>query len=206
MDIFEIFKKIGGEEKPRGKITYIIVGLGNPGVQYENTRHNVGFAAIDKIAARAGISFSKMKWNSYVSEAVINGVRTILIKPLTYMNISGEAVNEAMEFYKIPPERTLILCDDINGEPGKTRIRRNGTHGGHNGLRSIFQVTDSTEFPRVKIGVGKKPEGWNLSEWVLSKMKPDEAEAFEIATDNAAAAAELIVKGEIDEAMNKYSS
>jgi PTH1 family peptidyl-tRNA hydrolase len=198
--------KIGGEEKPRGKINYIIVGLGNPGIQYENTRHNVGFAAIDKIAAKAGVTFTKMKWNSYVAEASVGGIRVLLIKPLTYMNISGEAVNEAMEFYKIPPVRVLVLCDDINGEPGKTRIRRNGSHGGHNGLRSIFQVTDSTEFPRIKIGVGNKPQGWNLAEWVLSKVKPDEAEAFETATDNAAAAAELIVKGEIDEAMNKYSS
>jgi PTH1 family peptidyl-tRNA hydrolase len=206
MDIFEIFKKINGEERPHGKITYIVVGLGNPGVVYENTRHNAGFAAIDKIAAKCGTSFTKMKWGSYIADVNLGDVRTLLIKPLNYMNLSGEPVNEAMEFYKIPPERTLILCDDINAEPGRIRIRRNGTHGGHNGLRSIFDITDSIDFPRIKIGVGEKPEGWNLSEWVLSKMKPEEAQAFASATDNAAAAAELIVNGKIDEAMNRFSS
>jgi PTH1 family peptidyl-tRNA hydrolase len=206
MDIFEIFKKIGGDERPRGKISYIIAGLGNPGIQYENTRHNAGFAAIDKIAENCGVTFSKMKWVSYVAEVTIDGVRTLLIKPLTYMNMSGEAVNDAMDFYNIPPERTLILCDDINGEPGRIRIRRNGSNGGHNGLRSIFDIADSTDFPRIKIGVGGKPEGRVLSDWVLSKIKPDEEEAFSEAVNNAAAAAELIVGGKIDEAMNKYSS
>jgi PTH1 family peptidyl-tRNA hydrolase len=206
MDIFDIFKKIGGEERPRGKITHIIAGLGNPGVVYENTRHNVGFAAADKIAANCGISFTKMKWNSYIAEVTLGGVRVLLMKPLTYMNISGEAVDEVMEFYKIPPENTLILCDDINGEPGNIRIRRKGSHGGHNGLRSVFSISDSVDFPRIKIGVGQKPEGWNLAEWVLSKMKPEEEEAFSKAVENAAAAAELIVGGKIDEAMNLYSS
>jgi PTH1 family peptidyl-tRNA hydrolase len=206
MDIFEIFKKIGGEEKPRGKISHIIAGLGNPGIQYENTRHNVGFMAIDKIAARAGVKFTKMKWVSYVTEAVIGGERTLLIKPLTHMNISGEAINEAMEFYNIPPERTLILCDDINGTPGNVRIRRKGSHGGHNGLRSIISITDSEEFPRIKIGIGDKPEGRNLAEWVLSKFTPDEEEAISSATDKAAEAAELIIGGKIDDAMNKFSS
>ncbi|MDR0992607.1 MAG: aminoacyl-tRNA hydrolase [Ruminococcus sp.] len=206
MDIFEIFKKIGTNDRPHGKITHIIVGLGNPGIVYENTRHNAGFAAIDKIAANCGIKFTKMKWNSYIAEADLGGVRVMLVKPLTFMNISGDAVDEVMQFYKIPPERTLILCDEIYAEPGNIRIRRKGSHGGHNGLRSIFTVTDSDEFPRIKIGVGQKPEGRNLAEWVLSKITPEEEEAFGKAIENTAAAAELIVGGGIDEAMNRYSS
>jgi PTH1 family peptidyl-tRNA hydrolase len=206
MDIFEIFKKIGGGDRPHGKINQMIVGLGNPGIQYENTRHNAGFTAIDKIAKRSGAAFSKMKWSSYITEATVGGERVILMKPLTLMNLSGSAVNEAMEFYKIPPERVLVLCDDVNGDPGNIRIRRKGSHGGHNGLRSIFVEADSTEFPRIKIGIGGKPEGRVLADWVLSKFTPEEAEIMEAATEKAAEAAELIAAGKIDEAMNKYSS
>jgi PTH1 family peptidyl-tRNA hydrolase len=206
MDIFEIFKKIGRDERPRGKISHIIVGLGNPGIQYENTRHNAGFAVIDKIAKRAGVSFDKMKWSSYIAEANVGGERVLLIKPLTLMNRSGDAVNDAMGFYKIPPENTLILCDDVNGNPGNIRIRRKGSHGGHNGLRSIFVETDSTDFPRIKIGIGSKPEGRVLADWVLSKFTPEEAETMDAAFEKAAEAAELIIGGKIDEAMNRFSS
>jgi PTH1 family peptidyl-tRNA hydrolase len=205
MDIFEIFKKIGSSDRPHGKISQMIVGLGNPGVQYENTRHNAGFMAVDKIAKRAGASFSKIKWNSYITEAVIDGERVLLFKPLTLMNLSGSAVIEAMDFYNIPPEQVLILCDDVNGEPGNIRIRRKGSHGGHNGLRSIFVEADSTEFPRIKIGIGGRPEGRVLADWVLSKFTPEEAEIMDTVAEKAAEAAELIVSGKIDEAMNRFS-
>lgn len=190
-----------------GPIEYLIVGLGNPGTQYENTRHNAGFMAADEIAEQSGVKISRLKFKSLCCEADLGGHRCLLMKPSTYMNNSGEAVVEAMRFYKVPVERVLVLFDDISLEPGQLRIRRKGSDGGHNGIKSILYLTGSDQFPRIKIGVGKKPHpDYNLADWVLSRFSKAEGAQLESALANAAEAAKLIVSGDIDQAMNRYNS
>lgn len=184
----------------------MVVGLGNPGQKYAKTRHNVGFIAIDYIADALGVKIDRAKYHALVCEADIGGVRVLLMKPETFMNNSGVAVGEAARFYKIPPEKVLVLHDEISFEPGAMRIRRKGSAGGHNGLKSIIEALGSDAFPRIKIGVGKKPTPeYDLADWVLGQM-PREAEAA-IAQRHAdiKAATELILLGKIDDAMGKYS-
>ena len=187
-------------------VEFMIVGLGNPGKQYENTRHNAGFMALDTIAEKNHGEVKRIKYKGLIGECRIAGKRVLLLKPSTFMNLSGQSVQEAMRFYKLPPERVLILFDDINLEPGKLRVRRKGSDGGHNGMKNIIYLTGSDQFPRVKIGVGQKPyPDYNLADWVLSKFTAKELEALRPALENAAAAAELIVKGDVDRAMNLYN-
>lgn len=206
MDIFEKLKLLSKPE-PAGAVEYIIAGLGNPGSQYEGTRHNAGFMAIDRIARKCGADVKKVKFKSLTGDTVLAGKRCLLMKPTTFMNNSGEAVLEAMQFYKVPIENVLVLFDDISLEPSQLRIRRKGSDGGHNGIKSIIALTGSDGFPRVKIGVGKKPHpDYNLADWVLSTFKRSEFEQLEEALDKATAAAELMVSGKTDEAMNKYNS
>jgi PTH1 family peptidyl-tRNA hydrolase len=208
MDIFKIFEQLHNHDNAPaggGKISWIIAGLGNPGLQYENTRHNAGFMALNILAKKHGGDFNKLKFKSQICDITVGQNRVLLIKPTTYMNLSGEAVLEAMNFYKIKPEHTLILCDEIYSEPGNIRIRQKGSHGGHNGLKSIFELSGSENFPRIKIGVGKKPQGYDLADWVLSKFTPSETESLSSALENAVAAAELIIDGKIAQAMNLYS-
>ena len=207
MSIFDIFKSIEKEREPQGAIEYIICGLGNPGTQYENTRHNAGFMAVDTIAEKLGVTVKKLKFKSLVADVNLGGRRCLLMKPTTFMNNSGEAVEEAMSFYKLPPENLLVLYDDISLDVGRLRIRRKGSDGGHNGIKSIILHLNSDAFPRIKIGVGKKPHpDFNLADWVLSAFKKDEGEALESALAKAADGAELIVKGSTDEAMNRFNS
>lgn len=208
MSIWDIFKKIeSGNNTPKGKIEYIIVGLGNFGIEYNETRHNAGFMAIDKLVLKNGFDMSKMKFKSKTGETVISGKRCLVLKPTTYMNNSGEAVAEAMRFYKIPTQNVIIIYDDISLEPGKLRIRRKGSDGGHNGIKSIIALTGSDEFPRIKIGVGKKPNHkYNLADWVLSKFSEDDKKALEPALVNAVDSLNFIVEGNIDKAMNLYNS
>ena len=185
---------------------FMIVGLGNPGKQYEGTRHNAGFMALDTIAGKNHGEVKRIKYKGLIGECRIAGKRVLLLKPSTFMNLSGQSVQEAMHFYKLPPERVLILFDDINLEPGKLRIRRKGSDGGHNGMKNIICLAGSDQFPRIKIGVGQKPHpDYNLADWVLSKFTSQELEALGPALENAAAAAELIVKEELDRAMNLYN-
>ncbi|MCI8360624.1 MAG: aminoacyl-tRNA hydrolase [Clostridiales bacterium] len=185
---------------------WLIVGLGNPGLEYEETRHNAGFLAIDELAERQGASVKKLKCKSLYGDCEIAGQKCLLCKPQTFMNNSGEAVRDLAAFYKIPPERTLLLFDDISLEPGRLRIRRKGSDGGHNGIKSILYLTGSDAFPRIKIGVGKKPHpDYDLAKWVLSRFGPEEIEPMKTALQNAAAAAALIVGGETDKAMNRYN-
>ncbi|MDR0946738.1 MAG: aminoacyl-tRNA hydrolase [Ruminococcus sp.] len=206
MDIFKIFEGLHkSENAPAGKISWIIAGLGNPGLQYENTRHNAGFMAIELLAEKHGVDFNKLKFKSQICDITVGQTRVLLLKPTTYMNRSGEAICDAMNFYKIKPEHTLILCDEIYADPGNIRIRQKGSHGGHNGLKSIFELTGSENFPRIKIGIGKKPPGYDLADWVLSKFTPPETDSLKPALENAAAAAELIADGKIAQAMNQYS-
>ncbi len=207
MSIWDIFKKIeNGNNFSKGKIEYIIVGLGNFGLEYDKTRHNAGFMAIDRLVQKNGFDISKVKFKSKTGETLINGKRCLVLKPTTYMNNSGEAVAEAMNFYKIPIENVIVIYDDISLEPGKLRIRRKGSDGGHNGIKSIIALTGSDEFPRIKIGVGKKPNPkYNLADWVLSKFSEEDMKALEPALENAVDSLSLIVDGNIDKAMNLYN-
>lgn len=190
-----------------GPVEFMIAGLGNPGREYEGTRHNAGFMALDAIAEKNHCEVKRIKYKGLVGECRIAGKRVLLLKPSTFMNLSGQSVTEAMRFYKLKPEQVLILFDDINLEPGRLRIRRKGSDGGHNGMKNIIYLSGSDQFPRIKLGVGKKPHpDYDLKDWVLSRFTPREMQDLSPALDNAAAAAELIVKGEIDRAMNLYNS
>lgn len=207
MSIWDIFNKLSEENKASSKPEFLIVGLGNPGIAYENTRHNAGFLTIDKLCKKLSFDVKRAKFKSYVGEAVTGGKKCLVMKPQTYMNNSGEAVVEAMNFYKIPIENVLVIYDDISLEPSKLRIRRKGSHGGHNGIKSIVELTGSENFPRIKIGVGKKPHpDYNLADWVLSRFSDDELKALDNALDNACEAIENIVSGQIDKAMNSFNS
>ena len=205
-NIFDLFKKI---EKPASSnlpVSAIIVGLGNPGREYERTRHNVGFVAIDYIAERLGVRIDRAKYHALVAEATVGERRVLLMKPTTYMNNSGVAVAEAASFYKIPPESVVVLHDEISFEPGKLRLRRKGSAGGHNGLKSIIAHLGSENFPRVKIGVGQKPSpDYDLANWVLGKMPEADMSSFTSRLSDIDDAARLIVAGKIDDAMQKYS-
>lgn len=186
---------------------YIIVGLGNPGRQYETTRHNTGFICLDRLAEKYSISVKKLKFKSIMGEGRIEGKRCLLLKPQTFMNSSGEAVRDAAEFYKIPAERIIVIYDDISLEPGKLRIRRKGSDGGHNGIKSIIYHLKSDNFPRVKVGVGAKPNPeYDLADWVLSHFSSAEAKLVKEAADKVACAVELMVKDNIDKAMSDYNS
>ena len=194
------------KETSGNAVEFMIVGLGNPGKQYENTRHNAGFMALDTIAEKHHGEVKRIKFKGLIGECRIAGKKVLLLKPSTFMNLSGQSVQEAMKFYKLLPEQVLILFDDINLEPGKLRVRRKGSDGGHNGMKNIIYLSGSDQFPRVKIGVGQKPHpDYNLADWVLSKFTSKDLEALRPALENAAAAAEIIVGGDVDRAMNLYN-
>lgn len=186
---------------------YIIAGLGNPGAKYEMTRHNAGFLAIDLLAIEEGLSIKKLKHHALVGDAVINGKKCLVMKPQTMMNNSGEAIGEAASFYKIPPENVIIIYDDISLDVGKTRIRRKGSAGGHNGIKSVIAHLKSENFPRIKIGVGKKPNpDYDLVAWVLGKFPKEQEKDLKSALESTTRALRLIVDGKTDEAMNLYNS
>ena len=192
------------EEKTN--IMYIIAGLGNPTRQYEKTRHNVGFDTIDRIADEYHISLQDAKHKSVCGSGMIAGQKVLLMKPLTYMNNSGEAIGAALNFYKLDPaSQLLVIYDDISLEPGSLRIRLKGSAGGHNGIKSIIAHAGTQEFARIKIGVGSKPDGWDLADHVLSRFQKGEREAVEDAMKDAVAAAERIVSGDAEQAMNRYN-
>lgn len=178
MSIFDIFKQIENEKSSvGGSVTHLIVGLGNPGDKYYNTRHNAGFLALDYIAEKLEVKINKIKFKALVGEAEMGGKKVLLMKPQTFMNASGEAVREAAAFYKIPMGNIIVISDDINLDVGKMRVRKNGSDGGQRGLRSIITLMASDTFPRVRLGVGKKPHpDFDLADWVLSEFKKDEQE------------------------------
>ncbi len=191
---------------PVGPIDFVIVGLGNPGKKYEGTRHNAGFAVVEALAESAGIRVNRVKFKSLCGEMTVNGKKLLLLMPQTFMNNSGEAVREALSFYKLPPENCVVICDDVTLDVGTVRIRRKGSDGGQRGMRSIITQCGSEQFPRIKIGVGKKPHPeYDLAAWVLSRFTKDEASAIVKAAKDAADAALLIADGQIDQAMNEYS-
>ncbi|MBQ7363933.1 MAG: aminoacyl-tRNA hydrolase [Clostridia bacterium] len=203
--MFDLFKKIE-RKSDTGPVSFIVAGLGNPGAKYEGTRHNAGFMAIDYIAAECGVKIDRAKFHALVAECEILGVRVLLMKPETFMNLSGTAIAEAARFYKIPPERVLVLHDEISFEPGFLRIRRKGSAGGHNGLKSIIECLGSEDFPRIKIGVGKKPHPeYDLVDWVLGKLSPEGEKLLTSRLGDIYSAVGLTASGNIDEAMQRYS-
>lgn len=190
-----------------GTPEFIVAGLGNPDKKYTLTRHNSGFLCIDMLAEKLNFRVDRLKFKSLICDTVINGHRCIVMKPQTYMNNSGEAIKECASFYKIPPEKVIVIYDDISLDVGKLRIRRKGTDGGHNGIKSIIYHLNSDQFPRIKIGCGKKPHpDYNLADWVLSEFKKGEQLSLKPALENACKAVELLLDGEIDRAMNLYNS
>lgn len=189
-----------------GGIDFLVVGLGNPGMAYDGTRHNAGCSALGELARRNGIELNKKQFKALTGVGAVAGKKVLLLFPQTFMNNSGEAVQAAMAFYKLTPAQLLVLSDDIALDVGGVRVRKKGSDGGQKGLRSIITHIGSDEFARVRVGVGKKPHpAYDLADWVLSKFKKDEQPSMAQAYENAAKAAELIVGGRIDEAMNKFS-
>lgn len=204
-NIFDLFKKIEKTESQE-PISFIVAGLGNPGKEYEKTRHNAGFLSIDYIAGKLGVSINRAKFHALVGEGEIAGKRVLFMKPETYMNNSGVAIAEAAAFYKIPAQNVIVLHDEISFDPGLFRIRRKGSAGGHNGLKSIIAHLGSQDFPRVKIGVGQKPTPeYDLADWVLGKMPAADCEKITEKFGEIHTSVELIVSGKIDEAMNRFS-
>lgn len=208
MSLEELFAKIKAQRapEPTGPVEWLIVGLGNPGKEYATTRHNIGFITLDRLAQQEHFDIKKIKFKSLVCDTVFAGKRCMMMKPSTFMNNSGEAVGECARFYKIPPEHILVIYDDINFDPGVMRIRKKGSDGGHNGMKSIIYHLNSNAFPRIRMGVGAKPHPeYDLADWVLSGFSENEKKTLEPAIDNACDAIRQIVAGEIDIAMNRYN-
>jgi len=185
---------------------FAVVGLGNPGRNYSGTRHNVGFDTVELLANRNNINLNKIKFKSIYGEGIIGGKKVILLKPQTYMNNSGMAVLDVYNYYKMPLENILVIVDDVDIEFGTIRIRKKGSDGGHNGLKSIIYQLGSQDFPRIKIGIGKRKEGQDLADFVLSKFSKDEKPRIEEAVLNAAMAVETIITYGIDEGMNQFNT
>lgn len=185
---------------------WLIVGLGNPGREYERTRHNTGFRAIDLLAEKLGCRIDRAKFQGLYGQSVYNGCKLFLLKPQTFMNLSGRSVVQMSAFFDIPPERIIVLFDDISLEPGRLRIRGNGSAGGHNGIKSIIQELGSQDFPRVKIGVGAKPHpDFDLADWVLSGFSAAEEKALSFSLKNAADAALYITEHGVSAAANAFN-
>lgn len=185
----------------------LIAGLGNPGDRYMRTKHNMGFDVLDALARHMGISFKSSRFKAVTAEGFIGGTKVMLMKPLTYMNLSGDAVAPALDYYGIDPEEGLIvISDDIALQPGRLRIRKKGSSGGQKGLADIIRRVGTDNFTRVRVGIGDKPEGWELADWVLSTFDKSDREAVDIAIDKAADACELIVREGADAAMNRYNA
>ena len=202
-DIFELFKKISSENTaPSGPITHVVVGLGNPGAEYLHTRHNAGFLAIDYICNKYNARVNKSAHKALVGEAMIGGKRVLLVKPQTYMNLSGESIKSALDFYKIKPENLIVIYDDISLDVGRLRVRRDGSAGGHNGIKSIIANIGTQIFPRIKVGVGQKPHPeYDLASWVLSEFKNEELKALEGTFPTVCEGLEKILTASIDDAM-----
>lgn len=183
----------------------LIIGLGNPGTEYDGTRHNVGFQAIDALADDRNINPNKNKFKALFGEGRVGSKKMVLGKPQTYMNLSGESVQMFMKWYKVSPEEILIIYDDVSLPPGQLRIRKKGGAGGHNGIKSIIQHLGTDEFQRIKIGIGEKPQGWNLADYVLSRFSNSEMKTIEKTMEDVVGAANVIMDKGIEEAMNQYN-
>ena len=204
-DIFDLFRKI--EKKTpavQGPVTHLVVGLGNPGAQYANTRHNMGFLAIDHIAAAANVRVDRTKYRALVGEAMLGDTHVLLMKPQTFMNLSGESVREAAAFYHIPPENVIVIYDDVTLPVGRMRVRGKGSDGGHNGIKSMIYQLKSDAFPRIRLGVGERPHpDFDLADWVLSPFTPKEMETLEKTFPVAREGLLLLLRGELSAAQAK---
>ncbi|MGN1126659.1 MAG: aminoacyl-tRNA hydrolase [Ruminococcus sp.] len=195
------------KKKFSSSVEYMVVGLGNPDKKYENTRHNTGFICLDRVAEKFGANVNRIKFKSLVGECTISGKKVLLMKPQTYMNNSGQAVVEAMNFYKIPAENVVLIFDDISLDVGKMRIRRKGSDGGQNGVKNIIYLSGKDTFPRIKVGIGKKPHpDYDLAKWVLSKFSNDEIKLIDQMAENCCEALPYILEGNVDKAMNLFNS
>ena len=208
MGIFDLFKQIeSSSPAPTGPVTHIVVGLGNPGKEYTYNRHNAGFMCMDVICDKYRARVDKAKFKALVGECSIAGKHVLLMKPQTYMNNSGEAIREAADFYNVPADNIIVIFDDISIGVGKLRIRRKGSAGGHNGIKSIIAHLSTSEFPRIKLGVGEKPSPeYDLVSWVLGNIPEADRKAMSEAYSKAADALEEMLSGDVDRAMNKYNS
>ena len=207
MSIEDLFKQISTSSSHiSGKPEYIVAGLGNPGKEYEETRHNAGFLAIDFVAEKLGVKINRAKYNALCAEVRSGDKKVLLMKPQTYMNLSGTSICEAADFYKIPTANILVLCDDITQNPGKIRIRKSGSAGGHNGLKNIIQYGGSDKFPRIRIGVGAKPTPeYDLADWVTGKIPAEDKKAIVARFGDIEKAVSLILSGDFDRAMCLYN-
>ena len=193
-------------KKNAGGATWLVVGLGNPGDKYENTRHNVGFMVADELAERQKVPVQRLKFKALTNLVTISGEKVLLMKPVTYMNLSGEAVGQAADFYKIPPDHVLVISDDTALAPGRLRIRKGGSAGGHNGLKNIIQHLGTDQFPRVRVGVGEKPHpDYDLADWVLGKFVGEDKKTMDQAVKRAADAVECLIQEGPDRAMNRFN-
>ena len=185
---------------------FVILGIGNPGKKYEGTRHNIGFIAMDYMESKYGIKINKIKHKALIGEGNISGEKVILVKPQTYVNLSGESLREICAFYKIPPENVIVIHDDVSLDVGKLRIRKKGSDGGHNGIKSIIYQLKSDEFTRIKVGVGAAPEHFDLADWVLGKFSKEEITHLSKAVDAIVEeAVPMIIKNGADAAMNSFN-
>ena len=205
-DIFDLFRKIETGSAANAPISHLIVGLGNPGREYENTRHNAGFLIINDLAAKYGVRIDRARFRALTAECVIEGKRVLLMKPETYMNLSGEAVAAAASFYKLAPENILVICDDVSFDTGRLRIRKKGSAGGHNGLKSIIASLGSDAFVRFRVGVGQKPSpDYDLVDWVLGRFPKESLDAMRAASEATVSAISLWLSGKEEEAQNRFS-
>ena len=206
-DIFDLFKKIASEKKTDGgSIEYIIVGLGNPGEKYTYTRHNAGFLAMDYVSQKLGVKINKVKFKALVCDTSIGSHRVLLMKPQTFMNNSGEAVREALDFYKIAPDHVIVISDDVAQAPGRMRIRKSGSAGGQKGLNSIIVHLGTDQFPRIRIGVGEKPNPeYDMADWVLGKIPDGDQEKLFSIFGCVNDALPLLLDGKTDDAMGKFN-
>jgi PTH1 family peptidyl-tRNA hydrolase len=192
--------------KKSGAVSWILLCLGNPGEKYENTRHNVGFLVADEVAERQHAPIQRLKFKALTNILTISGEKVLVMKPVTYMNLSGEAVKPAADFYKIPPSHVLVVLDDTALPVGKLRIRKGGSAGGHNGLKSVIQHLGTDQFPRIRVGVGEKPHpDYDLADWVLGKFQGEDKKAIDAAVMRAADAVACILQDGVDKGMNKFN-
>ena len=190
----------------KAPVSWLVVGLGNPGGQYENTRHNAGFLTADELARRGRFAIQRLKFKALTAAVEISGQGVLMMKPTTFMNLSGEAVGEAARFYKIPPDHVLVISDDVSLPLGKLRIRTGGSAGGHNGLKCIIQHLGADQFPRVKVGVGEKPHpDYDMADWVLGKFQGEDKKVMDEAVKRAADAVECYLKDGPQKAMNRFN-